>query len=157
MIFGLEWQHRFDVRDEDALLLQVRLPLGTWWFLDRKRKEQDERRRGNATAPRSSRAAFVSHEPQPQAPVASAQPVMPAPAEAPPRGLLRVEIAGDATGLIAEIDGQPAPTALFGYDVSLSPGDHELVLRRGELPVARERFNVAEGQLVRLTPVIAAP
>jgi hypothetical protein len=30
-LFGVEWQHRFD--DGDALLLHVRLPLGTTWFL----------------------------------------------------------------------------------------------------------------------------
>lgn len=30
-LFGAEWQHRFD--DGDALLLHVRLPLGTTWFL----------------------------------------------------------------------------------------------------------------------------
>jgi hypothetical protein len=30
-LFGVEWQHRLD--DGDALLLHVRLPLGTTWFL----------------------------------------------------------------------------------------------------------------------------
>jgi hypothetical protein len=30
-LFGAEWQHRFD--DGDAVLLHVRLPLGTTWFL----------------------------------------------------------------------------------------------------------------------------
>lgn len=34
-LFGLEWQHRLDDGDGqgDALLLHVRLPLGTTWFL----------------------------------------------------------------------------------------------------------------------------
>lgn len=32
-LFGVEWQHRFDDPAGDALLLQLRLPLGTTWFL----------------------------------------------------------------------------------------------------------------------------
>jgi hypothetical protein len=32
-LFGLEWQHRFDDGQSDALLFHLRLPLGTTWFL----------------------------------------------------------------------------------------------------------------------------
>jgi hypothetical protein len=32
-LFGVEWQHRLDDGQGDALLLHVRLPLGTTWFL----------------------------------------------------------------------------------------------------------------------------
>lgn len=46
-IFGLEWQHVFDgPKPHNALLLEVRLPLGLWWL--HKRQEKAEAR---ATAP----------------------------------------------------------------------------------------------------------
>jgi hypothetical protein len=32
-LFGVEWQHRFDDSSGDGLLLQLRVPLGTTWFL----------------------------------------------------------------------------------------------------------------------------
>ena len=39
MIFGLEWQHTFEgPNPNDALLLEVRLPLGLWWLQKRQEK-----------------------------------------------------------------------------------------------------------------------
>jgi hypothetical protein len=43
-VFGVEWQHRFADRAENALLFLLRAPIGIWWFLhddDRKRRKRE--------------------------------------------------------------------------------------------------------------------
>jgi hypothetical protein len=154
MVVGLEWQHRFDVRDEDALLLQVRVPLGLWWFVDRKREEQGKRRAaasgGTRSGPTWRIAPTADLAPPAQPPQVPSTPSVPV-------GHVRVLIEGDSDGMTAEIDGQPAPTALRGYDVPLAPGEHELVIRRGGVEVVRQRFTLEPDVLLRLSPLSESP
>jgi hypothetical protein len=68
MIFGLEWQHRFSPKlTDDALLFDVRVPLGIWWFLvgDDKNKEKKAREKAKQ---HSSFSLNPSEEGKPAAP-----------------------------------------------------------------------------------------
>jgi hypothetical protein len=50
-VFGIEWEHRFaDARPSDAVLLEVRLPLGMWWFMNRRKAAEQARARGSSSA-----------------------------------------------------------------------------------------------------------
>jgi hypothetical protein len=65
-IVGVEWQHRFaDVNhggESDALLLQVRLPLGLWWLL-REREEEPPPPSGGQLAIKAVPEAMLPPEP----------------------------------------------------------------------------------------------
>ena len=73
-IVGLEWQHTFEgPTPNDALLLQVRVPLGLWWLQKRQEKSEAKgaaaeqapqiKRRVAQSAPRSEAAAADKDEP----------------------------------------------------------------------------------------------
>ena len=83
MIFGVEWQHRWSSSSpSDALMFEVRLPLGVWWLLKRKQSATE-------TAADARRMAtvqpFVPVQPEPVSPPTAAPTTAGArAAEAPP-------------------------------------------------------------------------
>lgn len=59
-IFGLEWQHVFDGSEpHNALLLEVRLPLGLWWL----HKRQEKAEADSVAASRPPTAPTIRHRP----------------------------------------------------------------------------------------------
>lgn len=79
LVFGLEWQHRFDADlPRDAMMFHVRLPLGTWWLMQRQQRAEDRSTRARAAA---ARAAAAPLRPQVVMPVHPAAPMQEQPAE----------------------------------------------------------------------------
>ncbi|HEX2678190.1 MAG TPA: hypothetical protein VHM19_16160, partial [Polyangiales bacterium] len=65
-IFGLEWQHRFESsRDYDALLFDVRAPLGIWWFLTHDEDQKEKRAKAKA-AKAAGEMRFIGGQPAPE-------------------------------------------------------------------------------------------
>jgi hypothetical protein len=235
-VFALEWQQRFDAaKPSVALLLEVRLPMGLWWSMQKRKRAEQAQLHALRTAP-------VTPPPSAAAPVPlAAAPVLEPPTAADPgtqaelsaalaqaqaqseRGeharaamtlgrayalspdpllLLQLSAAEEAQGewqLAASelkrflqtarepaaraqratvqarlatlerrlprlrleltgargdetilIDGVPAPSAALGYDISLDPGAHALLVTRAGRPLVERAFEAAEAQLVRL-------
>ncbi len=69
MIFGLEWQHLFAPKlNDDALLFDVRVPLGIWWFLVGDDKNKEKKAREQAERRHSSFGPSVSENEKPAPP-----------------------------------------------------------------------------------------
>jgi hypothetical protein len=111
-VLGLEWQHRFgDERPSDALLFEVRLPIGTWWFV--KQHEPPA-----ATQPPKPFAGPLQPQvftPRPPPSAATAPTLVPAPnagTVSTPEGTLPPSEVAPAAGAAAA--GGPPPSAASG-------------------------------------------
>jgi hypothetical protein len=92
MIFGIEWQHRYSAsRPSDALMFEVRLPLGLWWL--QKRQESATNKAVDVQRLAQVRP-FLPAQVQPVSPTGAASPAPPEPAppaETPELPLLKPE------------------------------------------------------------------
>ena len=63
---------------------------------------------------------------------------------------VRIELGGATGDEQIEIDAVAEPAATLGYDIALDPGEHELVVSRGERELLRRVFTTKQGELLRL-------
>ncbi|MET0384711.1 MAG: hypothetical protein ABW321_02070 [Polyangiales bacterium] len=74
LVFGIEWQHRFEsATPHDALMFHVRMPLGIWWFKKRRQHADEERIRAHHSAFVHPLTPGVNPSPPPK----SAKPTVP--------------------------------------------------------------------------------
>jgi len=107
-VVGVEWQHRFNARPDNAILFVVRAPLGIIWFLlhddARRMREQRERQKGAAPPQLSPPVVPQRGAPGPAAPP-PATPADPVPAAAP------AAAATPSADAPASTSGAPAATS----------------------------------------------
>lgn len=143
MVFGLEWQHRFDSgRPSDALLLCVRMPLGIWWLRER---QEDARAATLAEAERTP-ARMRSPPPQPSAAAPAAPPEATPAAPAPEdpelaRALLEARNA-------SERGDQAGAAEAFARAYALRP-DPRTALQLAAAEESLGKWRAASGDLTR--------
>jgi hypothetical protein len=147
-VLGLEWQHLFsDAKTTDAVMFEVRLPLGTWWFLV-----------GNKTADRTVASVRKAQPPlvgpQPMAAAvttpAEAEEPLPVPPAAPPppsaadRDEAR-QLSAEAQHAIES--GEHAQAAAAFRRAYQRSADPPLLLQLAEAEVAQGKLRAAAQEL----------
>jgi hypothetical protein len=156
-VLGLEWQHRFgDATTHDALLFEVRLPLGTWWFLV-----------GNKTADRTvasvrkaqptpvgpqPTAAVIPAADQPEAPL-TLSPAAPAPPSAADKDEARQLL---AEAQQASARGEYAQAAAALQRAYQRIADPQLLLQLAEAERAQGKLRAAAQELRHFLAVAPA-
>ncbi len=72
-------------------------------------------------------------------------------------GHLTIRVAGDDDRAVVTLDGHAVGLDRLGYAIAVPPGDHEVVLRRGDETLSSEEVHVARGRSSEVTLRIAQP
>jgi hypothetical protein len=156
-VLGVEWQHRFDAKaPSHALLLEVRLPIGLWWFFVGRKSDTrtiaEVRARAASQPPPPPAAAGALGSAHAVPAPATRQPklplVMPAPDDPPPPVMPAPAAPPTAAGAQAQATpaGAATPTGTGLDDAELERAEAAASAPKGPTRSQREQIDQAAAE-----------